>query len=101
MAAVNFSLRCARQSDKGENERWIQSIEDDFTKRLDRNYEPSLEFSVILGEYLVNFMYLDNFIPEAIFVPFANYLQPQREERCISCYTYKKYPDRLFLEAVH
>ena len=59
MAAVNFSLRCARQSDKGENERWIQSIEDDFTKRLDRNYEPSLEYSVILGEYLVNFLYLD------------------------------------------
>lgn len=59
MAAVNFSLRCARQSGKGENERWILSIKDDFTKRLDRSFEPSLEFSVVLGMYVVNFPYLD------------------------------------------
>ncbi|MDP2167045.1 MAG: hypothetical protein Q8J64_01800, partial [Thermodesulfovibrionales bacterium] len=59
MAAVNYSLRCARQSDKGEDERWISSIKDDFTKRLDRSHEPSLEFSVVLGEYLANLLYLD------------------------------------------
>ncbi|MBI4679856.1 MAG: hypothetical protein HY753_01250 [Nitrospirae bacterium] len=59
IAAVNYSLRCARQSGKGENERWVQPIKNDFTKRLDRSFEPSLEFSVVLGMYLVNFLYLD------------------------------------------
>ncbi len=58
-AMVNYSLRYARLCKKGDDEeRWKESIKDDFDKRLDRAYEDSLEFSVILGEYLPNLNYL-------------------------------------------
>ncbi|VEN73534.1 conserved hypothetical protein [Candidatus Desulfarcum epimagneticum] len=55
-AMVNHSLRWARVSKK---ERWIKEIKDDFTQRLNREFEPSRAFSVILGQYLVNLYWLD------------------------------------------
>lgn len=52
-AMINYSLRFARiNEDKLENCRWPQSIKAEFTKRLDQNVEPSLEFSYTLGLYL-------------------------------------------------
>ena len=58
-AMINYSLRCARLFKKEQVERWVEAIKEDFNKRLDRKVEPSLEFSVTLGEYLANLAYLD------------------------------------------
>ncbi len=59
-AMINYALRFARTNeDKHEESRWPQSIKADFTKRLDRNVEPSLEFSYTLGFYLPYLSYLD------------------------------------------
>jgi len=45
---------------KRENEeRWAENIKKEFTNRLNREIESSLEFSVILGEYLLNIYWLD------------------------------------------
>ena len=58
-AMINYSLRYARLYKRKNEERWVNSIKEDFTKRLNREIEPSLEFSVILGEYLANLYWLD------------------------------------------
>ena len=59
-AMINYVLRFARiNEDKLESCRWPQSIKADFTKRLDRSVETSLEFSYTLGFYLPNLLYLD------------------------------------------
>lgn len=58
-AMVNYSLRYARLNRKEKEDRWVESIKADFEKRLNREFESSLEFSVILGEYLPNLYYLD------------------------------------------
>ncbi len=59
-AMINYALRFARTNeDELEDCRWPQSIRTDFTKRLDRNVEPSLEFSYTLGIYLPYLAYLD------------------------------------------
>ena len=58
-AMVNYSLRYARLYRKEQEDRWVESIKADFDKRLNRDFESSLEFSVILGEYLPNLYYLD------------------------------------------
>jgi len=58
-AMINYSLRCARLNTINKNGRWVKTIKDDFTNRLDRSVESSLEFSVILGEYLPNLYALD------------------------------------------
>ena len=59
-AMINYSLRCARINEKKlEVCRWPQSIKSDFTKRLDQNVEPSLEFFFTLGFYLPYLSYLD------------------------------------------
>ncbi len=59
-AMINYALRVARiNEEKLEDCRWPQSIRADFTKRLDRNVEPSLEFSYTLGLYLSCLSYLD------------------------------------------
>ena len=34
-------------------------IKEEFDKRLDRNYDPSFEFSAVLGEYLLSLFWLD------------------------------------------
>lgn len=58
-AMVECSLRSARMAKNTESERWVKPIKDDFDKRLDRNTEPSLEYSVTLGKYLASLSSLD------------------------------------------
>ena len=59
-AMINFSLRFARvHTDKLDDCRWPQCIRTDFTNRLEKNIEPSLEFSYILGLYLPLLLFLD------------------------------------------
>lgn len=66
-AMINYSLRYARLYKKESEERWINSIKQTFTKRLNRDIESSLEFSVILGKFLANFYWLDkNWVIENI-----------------------------------
>lgn len=59
-AMITYSLRHARLLDKEQKIRWPESIKNDFTKRLDRDIETSLDYSVTLGKYLGNLVYLDN-----------------------------------------
>ncbi len=59
-AIINYALQFACLHDvKQSNVRWPQTIKADFTKRLDRSFEPSFEFSFTLGAYLPNLLYLD------------------------------------------
>jgi len=58
-ALVNYSLRYARLYKKADAYRWDEEVKSEFNQRLDRKIEPSLEFSVILGRYLPNLIYLD------------------------------------------
>lgn len=58
-AMINYSLRNARINKKEDAYKWIDSIKQEFTKRLDSSFEPSLDFSVVIGEYLPNLYYLD------------------------------------------
>jgi hypothetical protein len=58
-AMVDYSLRSARMGKKGEDRKWAKLVKADFDKRLDRQFEPSLEFSVTLGKYLTNLSDLD------------------------------------------
>jgi len=59
LAMINYSLRFARLYRKDENDRWVESIKADFSKRLDKAVEPSLEFSFVLGQCLPSLHYLD------------------------------------------
>ena len=58
-AMVTYALRYAQINKTEQRTRWPQAIREDFTKRLDRSVEPSLEFSFTLGHYLPNLLYLD------------------------------------------
>ena len=59
-AMMNQALRFARINEADmKNCRWPQTVKADFTKRLDRSVETSLEFSYTLGFYLPNLLYLD------------------------------------------
>ena len=59
-AMVNYALRFARTNESEYTDcRWPYAIRADFTKRLDRSVETSLEFSYTLGFYLPNLLYLD------------------------------------------
>ena len=60
-AMINYALRFARKSDTAEKDgsRWPHAVREEFTKRLDRRVEYSLEFSFTLGAYLPNLFYLD------------------------------------------
>ena len=59
-AMIDYALRFARANENElENYRWPQAIRADFTKRLDRSVEPSLEFSYTLGFHLPYLSYLD------------------------------------------
>ena len=71
-AMVNYALRYAQINGR----RWPQTIRADFTKRLDRNVEPSFEFSFTLGNYLPNLLYLD----KEWVVDNINHIFPQRDE---------------------
>lgn len=59
-AAISYSLRYARLR-KGEDPvtRWAPAVKEDFTRRLDPSFDPSVEFSVVLGEHLLNLAWLD------------------------------------------
>lgn len=60
-AIVNYALRFARNSETEDIDcQWSYAIRADFTKRLDRSVETSLEFSYTLGFYLPNLLYLDD-----------------------------------------
>ena len=58
-AMVNYALQFARVHGEDQADRWPQVIKADFTKRLDRNVDPSFEFSFTLGMYLTYLLYLD------------------------------------------
>jgi len=59
-AAIDYSLRYAQlRKDQDPSLRWAPAVKDDFTRRLDRSFDDSLEFSATLGEYLANLAYLD------------------------------------------
>ncbi len=59
-AMVDYALRFARTNESEYTDcRWPYAIRADFTKRLDRSVEPSLEFSYTLGFYLSYLRYLD------------------------------------------
>ena len=58
-AMMHYALRYARMNNAKQGNRWPPAIREDFTKRLDKNLEPSLEFSFTLGNYLLNLSYLD------------------------------------------
>lgn len=58
-AMILYSLRCTRISKRKKGQRWTERIKNDFNMRLNRDIEPSLDFSVILGQYLLNLHYLD------------------------------------------
>ena len=76
LAMVNYALRYARINKTEQGSRWPQTIRADFTKRLDRNVEPSFEFSFTLGNYLPNLLYLD----KEWVVDNINHIFPQRDE---------------------
>ena len=58
-AMINYSLRCARLRKEEKGKRWAEAVKEDFNRRLNREVEPSLEFSVTLGKYLPCLNYLD------------------------------------------
>jgi len=57
-AIVLFSLRKARLH-KDDPERWSRRIKEDFNERLNPNFESSLDFPVIVAQYLPYLIYLD------------------------------------------
>ena len=59
-AMVDYALRFARVNESEYTDcLWPYAIKADFTKRLDRNVETSLEFSYILGLYLPELLDID------------------------------------------
>ena len=59
-AMVDYAFRFARTNESEYTDcRWPYAIRADFTKRLDRSVETSLEFSYILGLYLPELLDLD------------------------------------------
>ncbi|MFA5252289.1 MAG: hypothetical protein WC454_06875, partial [Phycisphaerae bacterium] len=57
-AIIHYSL-CYSRFKKDEKIRWPETIKRDFTKRLDRSIESSIDYSVTLGMYLGTILYLD------------------------------------------
>lgn len=57
---ITYALRYGRLYGKGKRVRWPKTIKKDFTMRLDRSIETSRDFSVTLGRFLGNIIYLDN-----------------------------------------
>ena len=76
-AMVDYALRFARTNESEYTDcRWPYAIRSDFTKRLDRSVEPSLEFSYTLGFHLPYLSYLDK---EWVYLN-INHIFPQRNE---------------------
>jgi len=59
MAAINYSLRYARLYCRDKDDRWVESIKNAFTERLDKTREPGLEFSIVVGWHLPYIKFLD------------------------------------------
>jgi hypothetical protein len=57
-AMINYSY-CIAKSKKEESVKWTEGIRAEFTSRLNREKDNSVEFSVCLGTYLESFWYLD------------------------------------------
>lgn len=57
-AIIHYSF-CYSRLKKDEKIKWPEAIKKDFTRRLDRSIEPSIDYSVTLGKYLGNIIYLD------------------------------------------
>ena len=76
-AMVHYAVRFARTNESEYTDcRWPYAIRADFTKRLDRNVESSLEFSWTLGFYLPYLWDLDK---EWVHLN-INHIFPQRDE---------------------
>ena len=75
-AMVNYALQFARVHGEDQANPWPPDIKADFTKRLDRNVEPSFEFSFTLGMYLTYLSYLD----EAWLIDNIDRIFPQQDE---------------------
>ena len=75
-AMVNYALQFARIHGTDQANPWPPAIKADFTKRLDRKVEPSLEFSFTLGMYLTYLLYLD----EAWVLDNIDRIFPQQDE---------------------
>ena len=76
-AMIDYALRFARTNESEYTDcRWPYAIRADFTKRLDRNVEPSFEFSYTLGCHLPYLSYLDK---EWVHLN-INHIFPQRDE---------------------
>ncbi|MDE0400163.1 MAG: hypothetical protein OXL96_20390 [Candidatus Poribacteria bacterium] len=75
-AIVNYALQFARAHNEDQANRWPQVIKADFTRRLDRNVEPSFEFSFTLGMYLTYLLYLD----ETWLIDNIDRIFPQQDE---------------------
>ena len=76
-AMMGYTLCFARTDDNQQADfRWSQAIRANFTKRLDRNIEPSFEFSFMLGTYLPHLLYLD----QEWIIDNVNRIFPQQDE---------------------
>ena len=76
-AMMDYALRFARTNESEYTDcRWPYAIRADFTKRLDRSVEPSLEFSYTLGFHLPYLSYLDK---EWVHLN-INHIFPQQDE---------------------
>ena len=76
-AMIDYALRFARTNEYGYTDcRWPYAIRADFTKRLDRSVEPSLEFSYTLGFHLP---YLSDLDKEWVRLN-INHIFPQQDE---------------------
>ena len=59
-AAVSYSVRCGRlRKEEDPTLRWCSPIREDFTRRLDRSFDATPEFSAAAGEYLAKLYWLD------------------------------------------
>lgn len=58
-AMISYSLCFARHYRKDVEQRWVDSIEKEFERRLDPDIEPSVELSVTLGKFFANLCYLN------------------------------------------
>jgi len=60
LTMVFYSVRVAPISERESGSRWVSSIRDQFSKRLNQPSERTIEFSAVLGASLPNLYYLDN-----------------------------------------
>ncbi|MCF7886095.1 MAG: hypothetical protein K9M80_06345 [Candidatus Marinimicrobia bacterium] len=59
ITAVEYSLHYARLYRKNKDNKWKKSIKTEFTKQINRQNEKDLEFSIVMGWFYRNLLYLD------------------------------------------